>query len=779
MPALLIYLVKLSCSLGLLWLFYRLVLHNLTFYTLNRWYLLGYALLSFVIPFIDIGPIRGEDPAHQPLIIQYIPVIGRTVDAATLPTARSSSWDPWYSLLVLFALGSALLLVRLAIRCYSLRQMRRNAMLLEEGPVKIFRVQRPIAPFSFGNAIYVNPEQHTEKEWEEIILHEYVHIRQRHTIDILLAEFLVIMNWYNPFAWLIRYSIRQNLEFIADRAVVENGVDKKGYQYHLLKVVGQSRYRIANNFNFSSLKKRIIMMNKMQSARLHLLRFLFILPLLTVLLVAFRDRFPLHHTPGHLYLNVAGIVISLPNKAPLSGVVVREKFTGILTVTDANGYYKLKIPARKDSVDIHLDFMRQGYKDTYAERFWPALAQTTGLCYVAAMGSFPSTSHEIFVVAPDFTTGLTPADPGYEDAFHALQQILQTNDALNHFMAVEKAHPEIGLWYVTEDKRRRILVHTDGTAERYGYPGAPSLADMDARYGALPDYMVKNTQPVNNGYLSRWADIAAQAGKEFHTTAAGIRAIIFPGDSRVIAVPAFGSPQVYDMDNDDPRERPAFEKLYGPLPACVPASSHYSTAGNHPPAVPANPRYETRPATSVRSITDTFPHKPDTTKDGLHWGVTNPDYYKALWIVDGEIKPKGWYDSIRPNTIAAMNIYSGEEAKRIFGEQGANGVFYIITKAPQRNIPLVVRDHPKREQPLYIVDGNPVNYNALDSLDPSKIQSVTVARSSVVLIQTKNASHPHIVMDTKDADGHPWKITADSFHTPQGDFHIENPKPNR
>jgi hypothetical protein len=100
-----------------------------------------------------------------------------------------------------------------------------------------------------------------------------------------------MLNWYNPFSWLMRWSIRQNLEFIADQQVLENGVDRKVYQYHLLTVLGEPRYRLANNFNFSSLKKRIIMMNKIRSARLHLLKFLFVLPLAGVLLVAFRDKY--------------------------------------------------------------------------------------------------------------------------------------------------------------------------------------------------------------------------------------------------------------------------------------------------------------------------------------------------------------------------------------------------------------------------------------------------------------------------------------------------------
>jgi hypothetical protein len=184
--------------------------------------------------------------------------------------------------------------VRLLTRYLSLRRIQKGAVLIEDNQVAIYHVNEAIIPFSFGKAIYINPRLHSEKEFEEIILHEYVHVRQRHTVDILLGELLCIVSWFNPFSWLMRHSIRQNLEFIADRQVLASGWDKKAYQYHLLKVVGESRYQLVNNFNFSSLKKRIIMMNKSRSARLHLVKFLFIVPLLGVLLAAFRDKVDIH-----------------------------------------------------------------------------------------------------------------------------------------------------------------------------------------------------------------------------------------------------------------------------------------------------------------------------------------------------------------------------------------------------------------------------------------------------------------------------------------------------
>jgi len=291
MPVFFLYILKLSCSLGVIWLFYRLLLRNLTFYHLNRWYLVASSLVAFLIPLMDISRVLESRRPIDPLVLQFIPALGEYTPAlAHTPQNHAATWSVWTIASGVLLVGTLYLLVRTAVRWLALRQLRRSATLIREGNWKIYQVNESITPFSFGKAIYINRGLHTEKEREEIILHEYEHVRGRHTVDILFAEWLTILNWYNPFSWAIRHSIRQNLEFIADRKVLAGGFDKKDYQYHLLKVVGQPRYQLANNFNFSSLKKRIVMMNKLRSARLHLVKFLFILPLLGVLLVAFRSH---------------------------------------------------------------------------------------------------------------------------------------------------------------------------------------------------------------------------------------------------------------------------------------------------------------------------------------------------------------------------------------------------------------------------------------------------------------------------------------------------------
>lgn len=311
MPSIFLYLLKLSIGLGFVWGFYQLFLRRLTFYDWNRWYLLGYSGMCFFIPLIDVGALEGRG---ESVVVQYIPSLGGGV--VSLGAERPAAVDGWDLVLMVMVAGAGFLAIRLVVKWLSLRRVRLGAKVTEREGIRIYEVDRPIAPFSFGRTIYINPRLHTKKEWADIILHEYVHVRQRHSVDVLLVECLCIVNWYNPFVWLVRHSVRQNLEFVADRRVLQSGIDRKGYQYHLLQVVGDPAYRLANNFSFkwtkfdqffkvwgqkkiirrffgpiqSSLKKRIIMMNKIKSGRVHLVRFLFVLPLLGVLLVAFRNR---------------------------------------------------------------------------------------------------------------------------------------------------------------------------------------------------------------------------------------------------------------------------------------------------------------------------------------------------------------------------------------------------------------------------------------------------------------------------------------------------------
>lgn len=282
------YFIKLSIAIAVVYLFYALFLRRLTFYTWNRWYLLVYSALAFLIPFIDVESLLAHDTIRESTVIHYIPVL-ENFKVGQHPEPDSFWSDQLPAIfLTMLAAGSVFMLLKSGIQYLSLRKIRSNATLLMNEGVRLYHVDQPIIPFSFGRSIFLNQSMHTEAELKEIIRHEFIHVKQRHSFDMIWSEWLCILNWYNPFAWLIRKAIRQNLEFIADHQVLQSGLDRKQYQYILLKVTGITSFSIATNFNFSSLKKRIAMMNKTKSAKVHLVRFLFMLPVLAIVLLAFR-----------------------------------------------------------------------------------------------------------------------------------------------------------------------------------------------------------------------------------------------------------------------------------------------------------------------------------------------------------------------------------------------------------------------------------------------------------------------------------------------------------
>jgi hypothetical protein len=290
MPEWILYLLKFNLSLGLVWLFYQVLLRKLTFYTWNRVYLMVYSSVCFLIPFINIDPWLNSSGMAAMQIVHSIPTVSHLMSTPVVSAANEGQRFGYPFLLGMVLLAGSLVMgVRLLIMYISILRISSRAKLIVDEAVQIFETSQDVVPFSFGNKIFIQPSSLPGRELETIIRHEFIHVNQKHSLDILFTEFLCIIAWYSPFAWLIRHAVRQNLEFIADNMILNNGIDRKGYQYLLLKVTGHAPISIGNQFNLSSLKNRMVMMNKSKSKKKQLLKFVFSLPLVVILLMAFRN----------------------------------------------------------------------------------------------------------------------------------------------------------------------------------------------------------------------------------------------------------------------------------------------------------------------------------------------------------------------------------------------------------------------------------------------------------------------------------------------------------
>lgn len=280
-----LYLLQVNVGLILFYALYKLVCTRDTFFRSRRFILIVSLVLPFILPFIDVREwLESRDRMIMLTHFDYSAVLPEIVvgSEAVETGNRVFVLSEWIG--YLYLAGVVALLVRLAVQAFSLYRLIVRMPEKEINGVRVKCLNDPSGPFSFFGWIFMNPAAVKEDEISEILTHEMAHVKQHHSVDVLLAEMVSICCWMNPFAWLLKREVRLNLEFLADRKVMEAGFATKSYQYHLLGLAYNHKYGLSNNFNFSHLKQRIIMMNKKKSnAAGHIKYALFVLPAFALL----------------------------------------------------------------------------------------------------------------------------------------------------------------------------------------------------------------------------------------------------------------------------------------------------------------------------------------------------------------------------------------------------------------------------------------------------------------------------------------------------------------
>lgn len=280
-----LYLLQVNVGLILFYALYKLVCTRDTFFRSRRFILIVSLVLPFILPFIDVREwLESRDRMIMLTHFDYSAVLPEIVvgSEAAETGNRVFVLSEWIG--YLYLAGVVVLLVRLAVQAFSLYRLIVRMPEKEINGVRVKCLNNPSGPFSFFGWIFMNPAAVKEDEISEILTHEMAHVKQHHSVDVLLAEMVSICCWMNPFAWLLKREVRLNLEFLADRKVMEAGFATKSYQYHLLGLAYNHKYGLSNNFNFSHLKQRIIMMNKKKSnAAGHIKYALFVLPAFALL----------------------------------------------------------------------------------------------------------------------------------------------------------------------------------------------------------------------------------------------------------------------------------------------------------------------------------------------------------------------------------------------------------------------------------------------------------------------------------------------------------------
>ncbi len=255
---------------------YDLFLKKETFFQWNRIYLIGTYLLSMVLPWIKIEALKTKTPEVFTVYPTYL-FETDSEEVVLSPTEEASFEMPWK--LILFTSG---VLISLTIFLFKLYQIYR---LKKKGEVKYFEdftrvlIKNSEVAFSFFKSIFLG-DKVLQREHTSIIKHELVHIKQKHSYDLVFFEILRILNWFNPLVFVYQSRISELHEFIADAQVAKTH-KKEHYQLLLSQVFDTQHISFINPFFKSSLiKKRIVMLQKSKSKKVFQLKYLVLIPLL-------------------------------------------------------------------------------------------------------------------------------------------------------------------------------------------------------------------------------------------------------------------------------------------------------------------------------------------------------------------------------------------------------------------------------------------------------------------------------------------------------------------
>lgn len=289
-PTLYYLLQVLVCS-AVLMVYYLLVLRNKKFHQYNRFYLLGVAVVSWIVPLIKIVWEQQHASVRQVDLLTVVAAGNSEIEA--MVASKQESVD-WLSLLPNLYVGvSICLAIAMIVSLYRIYKIytTHECRNLQEFYLVMTRVKG--TPFSFFSYIFWNAEIDIQTPaGKQILQHELTHVKQFHSIDKIGMQLILIVGWFNPFFWLLRKELDMIHEFIADKKSVENGDAASLAQMLLTTAYPGQQFSLTNPFFFSPIKRRLKMLTNVKNPSFSYARRIVVLPLLSivVLLFAFRAK---------------------------------------------------------------------------------------------------------------------------------------------------------------------------------------------------------------------------------------------------------------------------------------------------------------------------------------------------------------------------------------------------------------------------------------------------------------------------------------------------------
>ncbi len=275
------YSVEVTIAMLLFFAVWKLFLEKETFNHLHRKYLLSTFILSFIIPLVKIN---FQINKHNNVISQ----ISETIQLKEIIVEQTNtSLSSFQILCDLYFAISLLLFVILIYKLVAIQLFAKKCKIQTYNGNEIYISKKNISPFSFLNKIFFNEDDVNSPNFKNILQHELTHIKQKHSVDIIILEIAKIIMWFNPIIYFYRNQLKMLHEYLADEEVILQGFEADEYKMLLIKQQIEFSFEFANHFNKSLTLKRINMINKFKSPEFAKLKLLFAIPILAITLILF------------------------------------------------------------------------------------------------------------------------------------------------------------------------------------------------------------------------------------------------------------------------------------------------------------------------------------------------------------------------------------------------------------------------------------------------------------------------------------------------------------
>ncbi len=723
MEAFFVYFLK---SFGVILLFlscYKFFLSRETFHIGNRYFLLSGLVLAIVLPLISYTKTVWVDirSLDVPLVESIVPEATNEV----VPEIGLSS-----ILFVIYVIGILYGTIRLLVQLLSLRKIFRNSRIVQEGKFKVLESTKPLQPFSFFNYIIYHPESHSKEDIKAIVAHEKIHSRQYHSVDILAVHLFAIFQWCNPFIYLYKFYVKENLEFIADYNTLSTEIPKKKYQYLLLKNNMEEKHLLfVNPFFNSSVKKRIVMLNKKKSKKRNSVKYGLVLPLLIGFVLLFNVE------------TVAKIRTISPSTigADQEQKLIDPKIYSISKEASDDEIEALKIKIKKEEGKLSIENLKRnsegqiiaisvtynvrdgGYvtgnydeEDNintihFGQNEKGGLFITTDETTLTElkMGEMPKLKRQDFSRADVYSVHKNTSDS-------ELKQIKSK---------IEKKGGEFSYTHKRNSKGEIIDLELEIRSEGTGYfkseppfercyfgsfqDGGIFVADDEKSFNQLKTRNAKNSKGLGNNIKEikndKFNEVVYDKDKsgDFPTLTvlnsrfASPSSLLIGSETPLKSVFTAGQENIDNANvNEDKEIKDSTEKSPWKVSAGLsPKNKDKMTASE------LHAYYQKQTPNALQQ-----------------------DMEVALIIVDGKEMSKKEFDKIPTDEIESMSVLKGKSAEKKYGKKGESGVLEIELK--KREIIVGGADR----SPLIIIDGQEASKEKMKNIDQDKIKSVSILK---------------------------------------------------